>query len=58
MSDEAAITINGRRLTDEESAIMRMAVETFTVVMAQGVEEKDEGVTDALTEPYQGTGIR
>jgi hypothetical protein len=52
MSDEAAITINGTHLSEEESAIMRMAVETFTVVMAQGIEEKDEGVTSALTEPY------
>jgi hypothetical protein len=52
MSDEAAITINGKRLTDDESAIMRMAVETFTIVMAQGIEERDEGVTGALTEPY------
>ena len=52
MSDEAAVTINGRRLTEDESAIMRMAVKTFTIVMAQGIEERDEGVTGALTEPY------
>ena len=29
MSGEAAITINGERLSDEESHIVRMAVDTF-----------------------------
>jgi hypothetical protein len=49
MSDEASITINGQRLSDDESSIMRMAV---TIVMAQGIEEEDEGLTRSLTEPY------
>jgi hypothetical protein len=52
MSDEAAITINGQRLSDDEAAIIRMAVEAFTIVMAQGIEDNDEGITRALTEPY------
>jgi hypothetical protein len=39
-------------LSEEESAIMRMAVEAFTIVMAQGIEEQDQGVIGALTEPY------
>jgi hypothetical protein len=52
MSQEAAITINGTQLTEHESAIMRMAVEAFTIVMAQGLEERDAGITDALTPPY------
>jgi len=52
MSGEASITINGTQLTEHESAIMRMAVEAFTIVMAQGIEEQNEGVTDALTPPY------
>lgn len=52
MSDDASSTVNGTQLTDYESAIMRMAVEAFTIVMAQGIEEKDQGVTDALTPPY------
>jgi hypothetical protein len=52
MSNEPSITINGTDLSEEESAVMRMAVETFTIVMAQGIEEKDEGVTRAMTEPY------
>jgi hypothetical protein len=52
MSGEASVTINGTDLTEHESAIVRMAVETFTIVMAQGIEEKDEGVERALTEPY------
>jgi hypothetical protein len=47
LSDEASIRINGTQLTEHESAIMRMAVETFTIVMAQGIEEKDEGCPDA-----------
>jgi hypothetical protein len=29
MSDEATITINGTRLSEDESAIMRMAVEAL-----------------------------
>jgi len=49
---EAAITINGTDLSQEESAIMRMAVEAFTIVMAQGIEEQDKGIAAALTEPY------
>jgi hypothetical protein len=52
MSGEATITVNGTRLTEEEAAIMRMAVEAFTIVMAQGIEEQDKGVIAALTEPY------
>jgi hypothetical protein len=52
MSDEAAITINGTHLSEEQSTIIRMAVEAFAVVMAQGIEEQDEGVMEALTEPY------
>ena len=51
MNEEASITINGKDLTDCESAIMRMAVETFTIVMAEGIEERDEGVAGALSEP-------
>jgi hypothetical protein len=46
MSGEATITVNGTRLTEEEAAIMRMAVEAFTIVMAQGIEEQDKGVID------------
>jgi hypothetical protein len=53
MSGEAAITINGERLSDEESHIVRMAVDTFRAVMAQGIEEKDRGVLSAMTQPYR-----
>ena len=52
MTDEASITINGTHLSEEEAAIMRMAVEAFTIVMAQGIEEQDQGVIGALAEPY------
>lgn len=31
----STITINGTHLSEEESAIMRMAVEAFTIVMAR-----------------------
>jgi hypothetical protein len=53
MSGETTITINGTRLSDEESHIIRMAVDTFRAVMAQGIEEKDEGVLSAMTQVYQ-----
>jgi hypothetical protein len=45
MSDEAAITIKGQRLSDDESAVLRVAVEAFTIVMAQGIDDNDEGIT-------------
>jgi hypothetical protein len=50
--DEAAIIVNGQRLTDEEFEIMRMAVETLVTVMAQRIAEHDEGVARVLTPPY------
>jgi hypothetical protein len=50
--DEAAITVNGRRLSHEELEIMRMAVETLVIVMGQNIEQYDEGVTGTLTPPY------
>jgi hypothetical protein len=52
MGGEASIAINGEQLSEEESAIVRMSVEAFTIAMAQGIEEQDEGVKGALTEPY------
>jgi hypothetical protein len=54
VSNEAAITINGQQLSDDESAIMRMAVEAFTTVMAQGIEDNDEASPVHLLSPiYQ-----
>jgi hypothetical protein len=49
---EAAITVNGTRLTDTQAEVMRIAVETFAVVLAEGIEAKDEGITRALHERY------
>jgi hypothetical protein len=52
MRDEATITINGTRLTDAESETLRVAIDTMTHVLAEGVEAGDEGITAALTERY------
>lgn len=46
------ILINGKRLNDAESQIIRMAVDTFRAVMEQGLQEKDPGITGAMTKPY------
>jgi len=35
MSSEASITVNGSHLSEHESAIVRMAVEAFPVIMAE-----------------------
>jgi hypothetical protein len=52
MREEAAITINGTKLTDAESETMRVAIDTLANVLAEGIEEKDEGITAALAERY------
>jgi hypothetical protein len=49
---EAAITINGTRLTGTESATVRAAMDTFTFVLAQRIEAGDKEMTDAATEDY------
>jgi transcriptional regulator with XRE-family HTH domain len=36
----------------------RFIVEAFTIVMAQGIEERDQGVIGALTEPYVAALLR
>jgi hypothetical protein len=40
MQDEAAITINGVKLTDAESMTVRVAIDTLANVLAEGLEEK------------------
>jgi hypothetical protein len=52
MANEAAITINGVKLTDVESETMRVAIDTLANVLAEGIEAKDEGITRAATERY------
>ena len=40
MQDEAAITINGVKLTDAESMTVRVAIDTLANVLPEGLEEK------------------
>jgi hypothetical protein len=45
MREEAAITINGARLTDAESMTVRVAVDTLANVLAEGLGlKKDDGL--------------
>jgi hypothetical protein len=44
MAQEAAITIIGTMLTDNESMIVRMALATFEDVLADGLGLKDDGI--------------
>jgi hypothetical protein len=51
MREEAAITINGTRLTDAESTTVRVAIDTLANVLAEGLGLKeDEGIQ--LTDQY------
>jgi hypothetical protein len=51
MREEAAITINGARLTDAESTTVRVAIDTLANVLAEGLGLKeDEGIQ--LTDQY------
>jgi hypothetical protein len=50
MREEAAITINGARLADAESMTVRVAIDTFANVLAEGLGLTDDGI--ALTDRY------
>lgn len=50
MQEEAAITINGTKLSDSESMTIRVAVDTLANVLAEGLEM--DGEAQALTERY------
>jgi hypothetical protein len=50
MRDEAAITVNGSRLTDTESRVIRLAVATFADILENQLGFKDDGI--ALTDQY------
>jgi hypothetical protein len=56
MHEEAAITVNGTRLTDNESAIVRMALASFADILANQLGLGDDGV--ALTDRYQADTAR
>ena len=50
MAQEAAITINGTALTDNESMVVRLALTTFEDVLANELRFKDDGIP--LTDRY------
>jgi hypothetical protein len=50
MRDEAAITVNGTRLADTESMVIRLALATFEDILANQLGFKDDGI--ALTDQY------
>jgi hypothetical protein len=51
---EASITINGTKLTDDDSRMVRLALESFADILANELGFKDEGIE--LTDRYQ-TGV-
>ena len=51
MQAEAEITVNGTRLTDNESMVVRLALATFADILAEGLGFKDDGIP--LTDQYQ-----
>ncbi|MGO9988932.1 MAG: hypothetical protein ACLPSY_09195 [Steroidobacteraceae bacterium] len=48
---EAEITVNGTRLTDNEAMVVRLALASFADIMANQMGFKDDGI--ALTDRYQ-----
>jgi hypothetical protein len=51
MQEEAAIIINGTKLTDNEATVVRLAMATFADVLATQLGFKDDGI--AVTDRYQ-----
>jgi hypothetical protein len=51
MQQEAEITVNGSKLTDNESRMVRLALAAFADLLANDAEVQDDGA--ALTERYQ-----
>jgi hypothetical protein len=51
MQDEAAITVNGTRLTDSESRVIRLAMASFADILANEIVLKKDGI--ALTDQYR-----
>ena len=56
IQDEAATTINGTRLTDNEAMVVRLALATFADILANQLGFKDDGI--ALTDRYQADVAR
>lgn len=51
MQAEAEITVNGTKLADNESMVVRMALATFADILADGLGFKDDGIP--LPDRYQ-----
>jgi len=51
MQQEAEITVNGTRLSDNEAMVVRLALATFADIMANQLGFKDDGIP--LTDRYQ-----
>jgi hypothetical protein len=51
MQQEAEITINGTRLTNNEARMVRLALASFAEIMANQLGFKDDGIP--LTDQYQ-----
>jgi hypothetical protein len=45
MQAEAEITVNGTKLTGNESMVVRVALATFADILAEGLGFKDDGIT-------------
>jgi hypothetical protein len=60
MREEADITINRVRLDDAQSEVLRIAVDAFAVMLAEGLAAEDEAIDTALTERYLAalTGVQ
>jgi hypothetical protein len=52
MRQEADMTIDGTRLDNAESETMRVAIDTFANVLAEGIAAKDAGIIEAATARY------
>ena len=51
MQEEAEITVNGTRLSNNEAMVVRLALATFADILANQLGFKDDGI--ALTGRYQ-----
>jgi hypothetical protein len=51
VQQEAEITVNGTKLTNSESTVVRVALATFADILAEGLGLMDDAIP--LTEHYQ-----
>jgi hypothetical protein len=56
MRQEAEITINGTKLTDNEARVVRVALASFADILAVDLGFKSDGI--ALTDRYQSDAAR